>query len=122
MGGGLSGGSNTRECAVTTGRWASSAPPLTNGNENVAVMHAEAVQAERHAATESAPSGQHGQSPESACIVPMPIISAQGILSGEWAAGSAFTTGAAHTSCATTSTRTRMRFQRFTGTNIDLCG
>jgi len=63
-----------------------------------------AKQAARQAATESAPSGQQGQSSESAEALAMPIISAQGMASESCEAGIALASGAADSSCATTST------------------
>ena len=66
IGGGFSGGSNTRECAATIGRLTRIESARTWDTESEEVMPKAALQAARHAATESAPSGQHGQSPESA--------------------------------------------------------
>jgi hypothetical protein len=71
---------------------------------NEDVMTDAAAQAARHDATESTPSGQQGQSPESEGMLAMPIISAQGMDSGDGAAGNALASGVAEISCAATST------------------
>src|SRR6187397_208451 len=61
IGGGFSGGSNTRACAVTIGKLTRGESARTWDTETEAVITKAALQAARHAATESAPSGQHGQ-------------------------------------------------------------
>jgi len=66
--------------------------------ENEEVMPEAATQAARQAATESAPSGQHGQCRESAAALAMPIISAQGMESACFEAGIALANGAAESS------------------------
>jgi hypothetical protein len=71
---------------------------------NEDVMPEAATQAARQAATESAPSGQQGQSSEPAWLLAMPIISAQGMESESCEAGIALASGAAQINCTATST------------------
>src|SRR6188472_2780254 len=74
IGGGFSGGSNRRECAATIGRLTRIESARTGDTESDEMMPKAALQAARHAAAESAPSGQHGQWPESAAMPDMPIM------------------------------------------------
>lgn len=67
-------------------------------------MPAAAAQTAKQAATESTPSGQYGQLSESAEVLAMCIISAQGMPSASCAAGIARANDAAEISCVATST------------------
>jgi len=68
------------------------------------MMPKAALQAARHAAAESAPSGQHGQWPESAAMPDMSIMPWHGEASACELPASALAKGAAEINCAATST------------------
>ena len=88
---------------MTIGKETRGESDLTRDTDSDEVMPVAATQAARHAATESTPSGQHGQSWESAAVLVMPIISAQGIASGSCVAGIALASDPAEISCTATS-------------------